>query len=173
MEKCLNKKLETYITQFKDNIKNKIAELNFEEKSKVNDILEFVYEYNRLTLDKDDFVKRKRVKNSIPNLNRCGARRANGEQCTRRRKVDCEFCGTHYKGTPHGLMLDKDTKDDNKKIIEVNAEEINGIIYYIDKYGNVYNIGDIMSGKENPEVIGRYTKNGNNYMIFENDTYEK
>ena len=32
MEKCLNKKLETYITQFKDNIKNKIAELNFEEK---------------------------------------------------------------------------------------------------------------------------------------------
>ena len=140
---------------------------------KVNDLIEFIYEYERLILTKDDFIKRKRVKNSIPNTNRCSAKRANGEQCTRRRKEDCEFCGTHYKGTPHGLMLDKDVNDDNKKSIEVNAEEINGIIHYIDKYGNVYNIGDIMSGKENPEVIGRYTKNGNNFMIFENDTYEK
>ena len=167
MEKCLNKKLETYITQFKDNIKNKIAELNFEEKSKVNDIVEFVYEYNRLTFDKDDFVKRKRVKNSIPNLNRCGARRANGEQCTRRRKLDCEFCGTHYKGVPHGLISFENNNENTIKTMEVFSEEINGIIYYLDKFNNVYNITDIIQNKENPRIIAKYSKNADGYNITE------
>ena len=167
MEKCLNKKLETYITQFKDNIKNKIAELNFEEKSKVNDIVEFVYEYNRLTLDKDDFVKRKRVKNSIPNLNRCGARRANGEQCTRRRKVDCEFCGTHYKGVPHGLISIENNNENTIKTMEIFSEEINGIIYHLDKFNNVYNITDIIQNKENPRIIAKYVKNADGYSITE------
>jgi hypothetical protein len=167
MEKCLNKKLETYITQFKDNIKNKIAELNFEEKSKVNDIVEFVYEYNRLTFDKDDFVKRKRVKNSIPNLNRCGARRANGEQCTRRRKLDCEFCGTHYKGVPHGLISFENNNENTIKTMEVFSEEINGIIYYLDKFNNVYNITDIIQNKENPRIIAKYNKNADGYNITE------
>ena len=167
MEKCLNKKLETYITQFKDNIKNKIAELNFEEKSKVNDIVEFVYEYNRLTLDKDDFVKRKRVKNSIQNLNRCGARRANGEQCTRRRKVDCEFCGTHYKGVPHGLISIENNNENTIKTMEIFSEEINGIIYHLDKFNNVYNITDIIQNKENPRIIAKYVKNADGYSITE------
>lgn len=167
MEKCLNKKLEIYITQFKDNIKNKIAELNFEEKSKVNDIVEFVYEYNRLTLEKDDFVKRKRVKNSIPNLNRCGARRANGEQCTRRRKTDCEFCGTHYKGVPHGLISLENNNENTTKTMEVFSEEINGIIYYLDKFNNVYNITDIIQNMENPRIIAKYVKNIDGYQITE------
>jgi hypothetical protein len=171
MEKRLNKKIELYVTQLKDDLRDKIAQLNIgntlPEKNKVNDLIGYIYEYNRLCLTKDDFVKRKRVKNSIPNTNRCNAKRANGEQCTRRRKDGCDFCGTHYKGTPHGLIMDTESPDDNKKTVEISAEEIAGIIYYLDKYGNVYNINDIMSNKENPEIIGRYTKNGNNYMIYD------
>ena len=102
MEKRINKKVETYITTFKDSIRTKINSLNLDNKIIQNDLLEYVYDYQRLVISKDDIVKRKRIKNSIPLDNRCNAKRANGEQCTRRRKDNCEFCGTHIKGTPHG-----------------------------------------------------------------------
>ena len=63
MEKKLNLKSEQYFTGFKDAVSEKIIELGFDEKSKINDLLEFVYEYERLTFSKDDLSKRKRVKN--------------------------------------------------------------------------------------------------------------
>ena len=159
MDKRLNKKSEVYVTQFKDDLRTKIAGLCFDEKSKVNELIEYVYEYERLNFVKDDFVKRKRVKNSIPDLNRCNAKRANGEQCTRRRKEQCEFCGTHFKGAPHGLITSGvNPTDTNKHSLEVLAEDVNGIIYYVDKDNNVYNMEDILGQKENPRIIGNYNK---------------
>jgi hypothetical protein len=167
MEKKLNKKIETYITSFKDAMRSKIVESNFEDKAKINELLEFMYDYERLILNKDDFVKRKRVKNSIPVMNRCNARRANGEQCTRRRREDCEFCGTHSKGAPHGMMLDANeaTNGEVMQKVDVFAEEIKGIVYYIDKFSNVYKTNDILEGKENPEVIAKYIKLNGVYAI--------
>jgi len=158
MEKRINKKLESYISEFKDGIRNKIGTLNISEKEKVNELIEFIYEYERLALNKDDFVKRKRVKNTIPNINRCNACRANGEQCTRRRKENSEFCGTHFKGTPHGLTTEPNSQNTNMKSVDIFAEDIQGIIYYIDKFNNVYKNSDILEGIQNPGIIGKYTK---------------
>jgi hypothetical protein len=155
MEKRINKKIETYVTSFKDDIRKKVTELAFNEKPKMNELLEFVYDYERLSLIKDDLVKRKRVKNSVPNMNRCSAKRANGEQCTRRRKDGCEFCGTHVKGTPHGLMIENENTEMVSHKIEVFAEEIFGIVYYVDKQNNVYKTEDILEGKQNPQVIAK------------------
>ena len=168
MEKRLNKKIEVYITSFKNEIKDKITSLTFQDKEKINDLLEFVYDYNRLILEKDDFAKRKRVKNSIPNINRCIAKRANGEQCTRRRKDDCEFCGTHSKGIPHGSMQTNENEPNiNIQSLEVTAEDIKGIIYYIDKFNNVYKTEDILEGNDNPQVIANAVKVGNILTIPE------
>jgi hypothetical protein len=167
MEKRLNKKMEEYILQFKDNIKNKLLEINFSEKDKMNELLGFVYDYNRLVFTKDDFVKRKRVKNTVPTTNRCNAKRANGEQCTRRRKKECEFCGTHSKGTPHGLVLDGEERLQTNEKIEVFAEDIKGIVYYIDKYNNVYNTEDIMRGVENPKIIAKCVRQNDKMCIPE------
>ena len=161
MDKRLNKKCETYVVQLKSDIRAKIMDIGFDDKSKMNELIEYVYEYERLNFAKDDFIKRKRVKNSIPNDNRCSAKRANGEQCTRRRKEQCEFCGTHFKGAPHGLITSNDsakTPDANKQTLEVFAEDVDGIIYYIDKFNNAYNMEDILGQKENPRVIGKYIK---------------
>lgn len=169
MEKRINKKIETYVTTFKDNIRSKVSELNFDEKTKMNELLEFVYEYNRFSLVKEDLSKRKRIKNSIPSDNRCNAKRANGEQCTRRRKEDCEFCGTHSKGTPNGLIQDNENNGNitiNHKMV-VFAEEIKGIVYYIDNNYNVYNTEDILSEKINPRIIAKYVKDDNKYTIPE------
>jgi hypothetical protein len=165
MEKRLNKKIETYVSEFKENIKKKITDLNFEEKTKINDLVEYVYEYSRLTLEKDDFVKRKRIKNSIPNMNRCNARRANGEQCTRRRKEGCDFCGTHFKGAQYGLITNEQTIENSRQSLEVYTEDVNGIIYYFDKFSNVYNTEDILEGKQNPRIIAKYTKVNDIYTI--------
>lgn len=167
MEKRINKKIETYVTAFKDDVRKKITELAFDEKQKINDLLEFVYDYERLSVIKDDLIKRKRIKNSIPNLNRCSAKRANGEQCTRRRKEDCEFCGTHAKGTPHGLMQSTATNELVSHKLEVIAEEIFGIIYYVDKFNNVYKTEDIMEGKKDPQIIAKYERRGNVLTIPE------
>jgi hypothetical protein len=166
MEKRVNTKIEEYIKTFKDAIRNKVIEIDFDDKSKTAELVEFVYDYTRLTIQKEDLSKRKRVKNCIPNSNRCNAKRANGEQCTRRRKDECEFCGTHSKGTPHGV-ISQNTDTLNLHKHEVFAEEIKGIVYYIDSFNNVYKTEDIMDGKENPRIVAKYTKAENGYTIPE------
>lgn len=168
MERRINKKLELYITSFKDSLRNKISELELNDKTKVNDLLEHIYDYQRLTLSKDDLIKRKRIKNSIPINNRCNAKRASGEQCTRRRKEDCEFCGTHVKGTPHGfIQLNSEGEELTEKKIEVIAEEIFGIVYYIDNVNNVYKTEDILENKVNPSIIAKCVRNNGSVTIPE------
>jgi hypothetical protein len=166
MEKKMNKIIETYLTTFKDNIKTKLIELGVEDKNKTNELLEYVYDYDRLVLSNDDFVKRKRIKNAIPTSNRCCAKRANNEQCTRRKKKDCDFCGTHSKGTPHGLVSEYESLTDIEKI-EVFAEDIKGIVYYIDKFNNVYKTEDILQGKQNPQIIAKCIKQNDSFSIPE------
>lgn len=71
------------------------------------------------------------------------------------------------KGTPHGIM---DNQQENKfttQKIEVWAQDIQGIIYYIDKNGNVYQTEDIIVNKINPKIIAKYVKNGEQYTIPE------
>ena len=166
MEKIINKRIETYLTSFKDNIRNKISSLDFDEKNKhKNELLEYIYDYERLVLDKNDFIKRKRIKNMIPDNNRCIAKRASNEQCTRRRKDGCEFCGTHVKGTPHGLVNASTTNEFISQKLEVFVEEIFGIVYYIDKFNNVYKTEDILENKQNPEIIAKYVIQDGKYTI--------
>ena len=165
MEKRLNTKIEQYITSFKSEICDKINELSFSEQHKVGALLGYIYDYNRFTVMKEDLVKRKRVKNAIPVSNRCNAKRANGEQCTRRRKDDEEYCGTHTKGTPHGLVGHANTDETLEKNIEVYATEIMGIVYYIDNYNNVYNTEDVLNGVQNARIIAKYERNNDTICI--------
>jgi len=165
MEKRINNKLETYISNLKTNICNKINNSTIEDKEQVNELLQFVYDYERLTMEKDDFIKRKRIKNAIPVTNRCNALRANNEQCTRRRKEGYEFCGTHTKGTPHGLIQNINQNNDNTKKHQVYAKEVQGIVYYIDNIKNVYNTEDIMNNISDPQIIATYEKKGDNIII--------
>ena len=148
MEKRLNAKIESYTTGFKNDIRNKMIELD-DKSETMNLLIEYIYDYERLIIEKDDLVKRKRVKNSIPKDNRCLAKRANNEQCTRRRKNCSDFCGTHCKGIPHGVIDSNNIYENVNKTIEVFAQEIQGIVYYLDNYNNVYKTEDIMLNKEN------------------------
>ena len=168
MEARLNKKLETYITTFKDSIREKATQMSLNNDVKSRQLLRYIYDYDRLSFSKEDFQKRKRVKNFVPIHDRCCAKRASNEQCTRRRKHGSEFCGTHMKGKPHGI-IDKnptDTKINTQKV-EVWAQDIQGIVYYIDKSNNVYDTTDIIKNQLNPKIIAKYIKNGDTFSIPE------
>jgi hypothetical protein len=167
MEKRLNKKLESWITGFKDNIREKANQIGISKNDQTNQLIQYIYDYDRLTFGKEDFQKRKRVKNVVPFFDRCCAKRASNEQCTRRKKDGIEYCGTHMKGTPHGIIDNQNESKPNTQKIEVWAQDIQGIVYYIDKALNVYQAEDIVINKLNPKIIAKYVKNGDIYSIPE------
>jgi energy-converting hydrogenase Eha subunit F len=167
MEKRLNKKTEAYITAFKESIRDKVTQMGLTKCEQMNQLLQYIYDYERLSFSKEDFQKRKRVKNFVPIFDRCCAKRASNEQCTRRKKDGSEYCGTHLKGTPHGIVDNQTETTSTTQKVEVYAQDIQGIIYYIDKNNNVYQVEDIVSNKVNPKIIAKYVKDGDNYSIPE------
>ena len=169
MEKRLNKKLDDHVVNFKDNIRKKCIELGIHDNNNTVELLNYIYNYDNLSFTVEDLQKRKRIKNIVPKYDRCCAKRANGEQCTRKRKNDYEFCGTHTKGTPHGYIssIQNNIKEDITEKVEVWAQDIKGILYYIDNKSNVYKTEDIINNKINPCIIAKYTKVDDNYSIPE------
>ena len=139
------------------------SELDSELKTRLSLLIKNIPEQ---ALIKDDFIKRKRSKSSIPIYLRCNATRANGEQCSRKKKDDLEYCGTHEKNRPHGEFENTDdTPEDELKKTEVYLTDINGIGYYIDENNNVYNSQDILENKQCPRKIGVYKLVNNIYSI--------
>jgi hypothetical protein len=67
MERKINKKIETYLTAFKDAIRDKTTDLNIDS----DDLLQFIYNYERLVIEKEDLANRKRLKNIVPHYDRC------------------------------------------------------------------------------------------------------
>jgi len=167
MENRISRKVDNYLTTFKEDVKTWFDknEADIAGPSGKSEFLKFIFDYDALSLSKDDFSKRKRVKNTVPNQLRCCAKRANGEQCTRRRKDGDEFCGTHIKGTPYGKILTDKTEVVAPKKRDIWVQEIKGIQYFIDNQQNVYSHDDILGNKNNPTVIAKYCKVGEVYTI--------
>ena len=169
MEKRVSSKVNEFFLKFKDDVKEFIVKNN-DNTEQFNGLLKYIYEYEKLNLEKEDFTKRKRVKNTVPHYERCCAKRANNEQCTRRRKDGEMFCGTHIKGTPNGIISKDAEQKPTKKIVEVSVQDIKGIVYYIDQDKNVYNTEDVVANKENPRVIAKWHQDEEgNYSIPEFD----
>ena len=167
MERRLNKRINDYVHTFKTELATHVKQVNgFDNNPELQSVLNYVHNYDKFELHKDDFMKRKRVKNMVPTYERCCAKRANGEQCTRRKKDEFQYCGTHSKGTPHGIISDKEPINTTTKI-EVSAIDIKGIVYYLDQNSNVYDTEDIISNQKNPRIIAKYEKNGEEYSIPE------
>jgi hypothetical protein len=163
MERRINKKIHTYLQSFKSDIVDIIKSSSANEIEVVN----YIYNYNKLEINKDDLVKRKRIKNTVPLHEKCCAKRANGEQCTRRKKNNSNYCGTHVKGTPHGVINDDNSNVSNETTIkkELQVVDIKGIVHYIDDINNVYNTSDVLANRENPRIVANYQKKGGDYEI--------
>lgn len=104
------------------------------------------------------------VKKTQSGIGICNARRADGEQCTRR--IQCKngtntqglkFCGTHSKGVPYGEIENQVVQPVIRRRY-VFVENINGIGYYVDDKDNIYKTEDVYHNVNDPQIIGIRTK---------------
>jgi len=149
-------------TQFAE-VKGRVIDLVKQAAEGAIDLGELEARVDEITLpslEKSDFCKRVRVKNAISAECRCIAKRVNDEQCTRRRRGESMYCGTHSKGIPYGVV-----NGDKVQKKTVWAEDIAGIIYYISNDGNVYSSEDVMKNTPNPAVIGTWTCEQGQYAV--------
>lgn len=163
MEKRVNNKSKEWMDTFKEKLRELILAGRTDgsiKSEKAADILQYVYAYPALKFSKEDISRRQRVKNIVPYHDRCHARRADHGQCTRRKKAAGKFCGTHAKGTPHGIIEDLNQENGLQKI-DIWAQDIEGIISHMDKAGNIYDPQDIFQNVKNPRIIARYEKQSN------------
>jgi hypothetical protein len=61
------------------------------------------------------------------------------------------------KGIPHGVLTSPAIIAVPTKKKEIWVQEIKGIDYHIDNENNVYKHEDIISNKQNPSVIAKWT----------------
>ncbi len=107
--------------------------------------------------------KKKRKKNkTLEPEQLCMARKADGEQCTRRRKDCSEFCGKHSGNLKYG-RIDDDTKHPAESFIQCTPITLDNVDYLIDSNKVVYSYNI-----ENPEIIGGLNKEGKLVKLSEN-----
>ena len=67
MERRLNKKISDYVHNFKTSLAEKIQAIPAAtNQSELSELVNYIYQYDNFELDKDDFMKRKRVKSTVP-----------------------------------------------------------------------------------------------------------
>jgi hypothetical protein len=169
MEKKLKQKVDTYFTEFKQDIQSFIETNNFSIKdAEGNDckskVLLHIYDIEPIEITEQDFVKRKRTKNKIPDYDRCCALKSDKKRCSRKRK-EGEYCGTHLKGRMYGTVLQDDIEPE--KAITVYLEDINGVHKFIDSNMNVYSTEDIQTNVKYPRVIGKCMNTDGHYTMIE------
>ena len=169
MEKNIRGKVHNHGEKMKINIqewlKNESATILVNGQDKTNDFIRYMNDFPDLELMKEDFQKRKRLKNNVPEYNRCIALKCNGERCSRKQKNELvSFCGTHLKGANYGT-----TTQNNKQIktekIQLFLRDVNGISRYIDSLNNVYSMEDILNSSQSPRIIGKCKLEGETYVM--------
>jgi hypothetical protein len=171
MEKNIQNKINHYEENFKNNLKDWLLENNASvicdnTCDRTNDFIQHLSDFPRIELTSQDFQKRKRIKNNVPDYNRCIAMKCNGERCSRKQKNDgTYFCGTHIKGAPHGTF-ENNQQLNKKKEVNIWLQEINGISRFIDENKNVYSSEDILQKKNPPKIIGKYGIKTDNQTYF-------
>jgi hypothetical protein len=172
MEKNLKLKISSHFNNNKTIIRQWIEDGGFKliDNSNNDRTRDFINQLNNMQpyeLTKEDFKRRTRVRTVIPKHSQCRAVRLNGEQCTRKKKANCEYCGTHLKGLPKGEVEEEQlTTTEESPKIEIWIEEICGIHQYIDKNGNIYSTEDIMQNTKNPRIISKWKKNDKDEYVI-------
>lgn len=90
----------------------------------------------------------------------CTAICSNGKKCVRKCCAGFEYCGTHkpVTGTTTQLPL--------TSAHTIFVEDIDGIAYYLDTYGNIFKAEDILRQSLTPKVIGQYVRRSDGRCIF-------
>jgi hypothetical protein len=100
--------------------------------------------------------KKKRNKNIKPKEDICIAKKADGMQCTRKKRDNSLYCGKHCNNQKFGsVSMEDSVTEDSEKYIMTWTEQYDGVNYLVDNNNIVYSY-DI----ENPVIIGKKSKDG-------------
>ena len=80
----------------------------------------------------------------------CMAKKADGFQCTRRKKPGGDYCGKHIKKLKFGRIDDELRYSDKSKYIKTKRENIDGEYYLVDDQNLVYSCS-----KTHPLLLGK------------------
>ena len=165
MEKRINDKISQSIRSFKTNIAKWFTDdghtIIDESGCDVTSIfLKTIYDMEQINIPSEDFQKKKRTRVTIPDECRCIAKRASGDQCSRRRKDGNSMCGTHHKGDTQG-----DSKTQSTTKLKTRTCSYLGIHYHIDDNNNVYLSEDILNSVEHPRHIGSWSLDDSGCII--------
>lgn len=144
---------------FQNGLENKLKSLYVEEGT-IREIMAYISIQDLCLLDNKNVIKSRRVKKEISVNEQCNATRMDGQRCTRRKKQDGHFCGTHINcPAPTEFNSVDNVPSITDKV--VFAIDIQGIIYYIDENLNVYNTEDVLNDVVDPVIIAQACcKNG-------------
>ena len=162
------------LTPFSTNVsKTLVEEINILLKTIANDYsisLEDINDkyYNNIVKINNIINGKKRTRRVLPKEMTCKGRKLDGEQCTRQKLSNCDFCLTHQKALPNGRIDDKNYKKrepgrrgrkpknknnyyNNPEYIATKLETINNEQYLVNIETNDIYTYDL----ENPELIGK------------------
>ena len=91
---------------------------------------------------------------------KCLARKQDGEQCTRNKKLNSDYCGKHINNRKYGRVDDINLEKDNN-IEKTHIENIDNINYLVDDDNYVYT-----NNIENPQLIGIKKDNSFEKIIY-------
>ena len=166
--KKTNEVIKDYVENFKNVVRTKIFSFDNADMSNSakNALLKIVYDYDVLAITKETVAKKKRLQTKVPLSKRCIALCAGNRQCSRKKNEGIQVCGTHVKGTPHGVIENHDELNStNTKLVQTWMQCIMGIDCYIDEDNNVYMTEDILNNVNDPRVYAKYVKNGEEYSF--------
>lgn len=159
VETKINYKVQSYISQMKLDIQCKIIQLHFtQESEKMNQLMEFILGYDRLELSSDDFVlpatKKTRIskkKEGLTNL---------VYQC----QVHDVKDNVKDKDDANDIVVATDGHEEQEEeeiekedvVMELIAQDIAGITFFIDSFGNVYNTEQVLNKLSDPQIVARY-----------------
>ena len=104
--------------------------------------------YNIESNNKNTKKTNKKKNNKKNNI--CMAKKADGLQCTRRKKNTMDYCGKHIKKLKFGRIDDELRYSDKTKYIKTKREIIDGEYYLVDEQNLVYSCS-----KTNPLLLGK------------------
>ena len=152
-ELLLNGLLHIYNSHIETMLKNISEEYNIDLESLKQKYLQ----QNEIDFNVFAPKKRARKKNKqVTKEDLCMARKADGCQCTRRRKPGTDYCGKHVGNLKHGRIDDTDEYSNNDKFIHCSITTINGKEYLMDQNNIVYT-----NNVDSPTVIGKLSDCGN------------
>lgn len=147
---------------FNSKLKDILTQISSDYSLNKDKLISKYVQNDNISMNIDIVQKRKRKKNKqLTGSELCMARKADNDQCTRRRKENSEYCGKHCNNLKFGRIDDEDKYSNSDDFIKCSPEEIDGKEYLVDSLSGIVYCYDF----DNPKIVGKKNSEGKLVLI--------